>query len=29
MHNVEQFQKEKDAVKARIRENQQRMKEEL
>jgi hypothetical protein len=29
MHNVEQFQKEKDAVKQRIRENQQRMKEEL
>ena len=29
MHNVEQFQKEKDAVKQRLRENQQRMKEEL
>jgi methionyl-tRNA formyltransferase len=29
MHNVEQFQKEKDAVKAKLRENQARMKEEL
>ena len=29
MHNVEQFQKEKDAVKAKIRENQLRMREEL
>ena len=29
MHNVEQFQKEKDAVKQRLRENQARIKEEL
>jgi hypothetical protein len=29
MHNVEQFQKEKDAVKAKIRDNQARMREEL
>lgn len=29
MHNVEQFQKEKDAVKAKIRDNQARMREDL
>jgi hypothetical protein len=29
MHNVEQFQKEKDAVKAKIRDNQARMRDEL
>ena len=29
MHNVEQFQKEKDAVRARQRETQQQMKEDL
>ena len=29
LHNVEQFQKEKDAVKHKLRENQQKMKEEL
>ncbi len=29
MHNVEQFQREKDAVKAKIRDNQLKMREEL
>ncbi len=29
MHNVEQFQREKDAVKAKIRENQMKMREDL
>jgi hypothetical protein len=29
MHNVEQFQKEKDAVKAKIRDYQAKMREEL
>lgn len=29
MHNVEQFQKEKDAVKAKIRENQAKMRDDL
>lgn len=29
MHNVNQFQKEKEAVKMRQKENQQKMREEL
>ena len=29
MHNVDQFQKEKDAVKHKLRENQQKLKDEL
>ena len=29
MHNVEQFQKEKDAVRAKVRENQTSMRDEL
>jgi hypothetical protein len=29
MHNVEQFQKEKDAVKAKIKENQAKMRDDL